>query len=256
MQVEFNEKRSKSYKDAINKYPGVWDQDMLVMHNYLQPNKGDVIAEIGAGSGFFSFAILDAIGNDGHLFVIDPSEEQLAPLASFDANNLSVCCDVAENVSFTDDTCFDLIWSRGAFHHVMDKTKAFNTFYNHSKQGAKCVIFDIFSGSNTAKFFDSFVARACTTAHEVSFLSNEFVRSLCHTTGWSEPTLIEVPLQWKFVTEGDVGQFLGLLLANKPEYTSEDTLKSAKEILGIETRSDGVYLNWPMTLMISEKKGS
>ncbi|MGF1756989.1 class I SAM-dependent methyltransferase [Photobacterium sagamiensis] len=253
MSVEFGEVRSKSYQSAISQFPGVWDEDMQIMHQYLSPKEGDVVAELGAGSGFFSFAILDGVKNSGQLHVIDPSKAQLAPLFAVDAQNLTISCTTAEDAAFTSDTSFDLIWSRGAFHHVADKTAVMSKLSRHSKPGSKCIIFDIFSGSTTAKFFDDFVAKACTTGHEVSFLSKEFAKSLCLNSGWGAPELIDIPLKWKFKTESDIGKFIGLLLSNKPGVSVDDTLKNAKEILGIEKHADGVYLNWPMTLMIAEK---
>lgn len=253
MSVEFGLKRSKSYKKAISQFPGVWDEDLKVMHDYLSPKAGDIVAEIGAGSGFFSFEILDTIKESGHLFVIDPSSEQLAPLTSSKMENLSISCNTAESASFTEDTLFDLIWSRGAFHHVSDKTHVMQKFFKHSKPEAKCVIFDIFAGSTTAKFFDSYIAQACTTGHEVSFLSKDFAESLCINTGWGKPTLVDIPLKWKFKAEQDIGEFISLLLSNKPDYSSQDTLKEAKRILGVEEIDNHFYLNWPMTLMICKK---
>ncbi|SQD78934.1 hypothetical protein [Moritella yayanosii] len=105
MEVEFNTSRSKSYQNAINRFPNVWDQDLLVMHKYL---------------------------------------------------------------------C------------VKDKEKILRTLAQSAVPDATCYIFDIFTHNSVAKFFDSYVAHACTTGHEVSFLSRDYAKSLCNNTGCKE----------------------------------------------------------------------
>ncbi|MGL6314512.1 class I SAM-dependent methyltransferase [Vibrio sp. WXL103] len=252
MVVEFEENRSKSYKAAISNFPDVWEQDLDIMEKYLNPKPGNTIAELGAGSGFFSFAILDKIQTTGTLVVIDPSSEQLAPLYEHKADNLLIHCATAEDAIIPEDVRLDLIWSRGAFHHVKDKTAVMSKLRAQSEDDARCVIFDIFTGSSTAKFFDQFVAQTCTTGHEVSFLSKEFATSLCLNTGWQAPEFIDIPLRWKFNRKSDIGVFISQLLSTKPGVTIEDTTGIAEAILGIEYIDGSFYLNWPMTLMISK----
>ena len=253
MSIEFNAIRSKSYKEAINQYPNVWDEDMKIMKKYLNPKKGESIAEIGAGSGFFSYEISKLIGNKGKLFVVDPSLDQLMPLVKSDLTNLCFSCTTAENFQVPENHKLDKIWSRGAFHHVNNKVSVMSKLATSSNINAKLVIFDIFTGSSVAEFFDYFVSRACTTGHEVSFLSKEYASSLCHVSGWKEPELIDIPLKWQFNNKEEIGVFLSILLSNKPEYSYQNTLNAAEKILGIKENKNGVILNWPMTLMVTER---
>lgn len=255
MKVEFNPVRSKSYKSAIERFPKVWIQDLGVMYEYLSPQPGDVIVELGAGSGFYSEKIATEIGEQGKLIVIEPSIEQLLPIIRGDySGNIEFICQTAESAKITSDRQVNKIWTRGAFHHVKEKEQALRNLAYCSADKAQLYIFDIFSSTSVARFFDSFVARACTTGHEVSFLSREYAQSLCYVTGWKEPRFVDIPLQWEFDSSEDIGVFLSMMLSIKSEYTSSDVEKIAIDTLGAEVREGKFYLNWPMTLLISEKE--
>jgi SAM-dependent methyltransferase len=252
--VEFSPERSRSYKSALRNYPCAWEEDSLLMQEYLAPSKDEVILEIGAGSGFFSFDISNMIGNKGHLFVVDPSPEQLLPIKQACVSNITIMQVAAEELELPKGTNLDAIWSRGAFHHVRDKAATLRHLAKNSSKGTRLVICDIFAGTTLSAYFDTHVAITCTTGHEVSFLSKEFATSLCQTTGWEVPSFIDVALQWHFETKEDIGKFLSLLHSNKPEFSSQDSLAVAEDILGIKKTPRGWALNWPMTVMITSAK--
>ena len=185
--------------------------------------------------------------------IVEPSLDQLFPLIEKNIKNMEFFCTTAEDFKLPTTSKIDRIWSRGAFHHVIDKTKVMSNLASISEKKARCVIFDIFTGSPVANFFDTYISQACTTGHQVSFLSKEFAVSLCVNSGREKPQLIDIPLKWKFKNKEDVGVFLSMLLSIKPEYSLFDTLEAAEKILGIKETEHGVFLNWPMTLMITKK---
>ena len=250
---EFSGERSRSYKAAIAKFPSVWSEDMLIMKSYLRPKAGERVLEIGAGSGFFSFEIARMVGPDGHLWVTDPSPEQLQPIIDRQPENVTVLPFQADTLDLPEDDCLDAIWSRGDLHHAMNKFTAFQRMRRYAKPGARLVILDVFVGSPLARYFDMHVARACTTGHEVSFLSREFAKSLCFLTGWTKPVFTDLNLEWNFQSRRDIGEFLALLHSNKPEFTPEESLDEAERILGVKPSKSGYYLQWPMTLMQSTR---
>jgi arsenite methyltransferase len=106
-----------------------------------------------------------------------------------------------------------------------------------SNKNTSLYIFDIFTNSSVAKFFDSYVSIACVTEHQVSFLTKDYAISMCKVTGWTKPEFIDIPLKWKFDTENDIGRFLSMMLSLKPEFTNNDTLQIANEILGYEKKA-------------------
>jgi SAM-dependent methyltransferase len=254
MGIEFNTVRSKSYKNAISAFPNVWKQDLQVMHDYLSPMQGDTVVELGAGSGFYSKKIAECIGPNGQLYVVEPSLEQLLPIIySQSHSNICFHCDVAEGFELPGDVLIDKVWTRGAFHHVRNKELVMRNLAQSAHARSEVYIFDIFSGSSVAKFFDGYVAHACTTGHEVSFLSKEYAESMCITTGWECPEFVDIPLQWEFDSRADVGLFLSMLLSIKESYSCANTLDAAQKYLGIESSKGKYFLNWPMTLMMTQR---
>ncbi|WP_367989572.1 class I SAM-dependent methyltransferase [Vibrio sp. NTOU-M3] len=251
--IEFSTERSRSYKLALSQFPSCWDEDKLMMYDFLCPKKGEFILEIGAGSGFFSFDIADAIGPDGSLFVVDPSPEQLQPIYDRAASNIHVIQKPAENIDLPSDIELDAIWSRGAFHHVKSKEAVLSHLAEYSTAKTRLVICDIFSGTKLSDYFDEHVAISCTTGHEVSFLSQAYAKSLCLNTGWKEPSFSELALQWHFQEKEDIGKFLSLLHSNKPEFSQQHSLDDAERLLGIKRTPSGWALNWPMTVMTTTK---
>jgi arsenite methyltransferase len=250
---EFNSVRSKNYRDAVKEADIAWAQDMQIMQKYLSPTRGDTVLEIGAGSGFFSFSISDAIGTTGKIYVTDPSAEQMSPIYEKKRNNMELLVQQAEDIDLGNEgRQINKFWSRGAFHHVANKTLAMQRWRKIAAPKAKLVIFDIFSCSDTALFFDAFVARACITGHEVSFLNKAFATSLCAISGWKPPIFVDIPLRWRFSDENSIGIFLSKLLSNKDSYSPADSLVAAQRYLGVQSTSTGFELNWPMTVMISE----
>jgi hypothetical protein len=113
------------------------------------------------------------------------------------------------------------------------------------------VIADIFAGTMTARFFDSFIARACSTGHEAAFLSPEFAESLCALTGWRRPVFQEVVTPWAFAEMEDIGRFLHLLFAGRDGCTPQDFLDAAEQFLNITPSRAGWSLMWPMTVMVA-----
>lgn len=251
--VEFVGKRSADYRDALSLYADAWLPDIACMKRFLAPAPGEHILEVGAGNGYFSRAIAAAIGPSGLLVASDPSVEQLANLgveAPF--GNIVVVPASADTLDVGHDG-FDAVWSRGAIHHVADKTSAFRRFNEVARPGGRLVIADIFAGTPLARYFDAFIARSCSTGHEVAFLSREFAESLCELTGWAPPVFHEVVTPWEFARKEEIGHFLHLLFSAKPGYSPQDCLEAADHFLSVTETGSGWALMWPMTVMTSTR---
>ncbi|WP_306048306.1 class I SAM-dependent methyltransferase [Oceaniradius stylonematis] len=249
--IEFIGKRSSDYRNALSHYADAWRPDIACMKRFLQPAQGERILEVGAGNGYFSVAIADCLGPDGLLVASDPSTDQLAGIeAESRHGNIRVVPASADTLAI-DFHGFDAIWSRGAIHHVTDKTAAFTRFAELARPGARLAVADVFSGTVLARYFDSFIARSCSTGHEVAFLSREFAESLCALTGWGEPVFHEVVTPWEFRKREDIGCFLQLLFSAKPGYSAEDCLEAADRHLSVSQTTSGWALMWPMTVMTS-----
>lgn len=250
--AEFSGVRSQLYKEALRDYPNARQMDYEVMAEYLSPKSGEHILEVGAGSGFFSGHIADAVGPEGTLTVSDPSDEQLEAVKELNRGNIKLIKVGAQELDKFGDRYFDAIWSFGAIHHCFEKTKAFTHFYRLLKPDGRLVIVDVLAESELAKHFDDKVAKYCATGHEVAFMSHEYMKSLCSLAGFDQPEIHDLPIEWVFENKDDIGNFLYKLHA-MTKTTIEECLKGADEILGIKERHGKYYLNWPLTVLLVKK---
>lgn len=246
--IEFDGTRSQLYKEALAEFPDARQQDIDVMYQYLQPQKEDRVLEVGAGGGFFSGLLADAVHS---LVVSDESVDQLTRIESFDKPNISVVAEGADEFTLEPET-FSAVWSFGAVHHIDNRTAAFENFYKMLEPGGRLCIVDVFSGSTLAEHFDEVVARYSVSGHDVSFLSHAFTKSLCHNVGFENVVLEDLDIQWVFDSEEDVGVFLYKLHAMTLS-TPENCFIGAKEIIGVEEKDEKYFLNWPLTVCTATK---
>lgn len=250
--VEFNGIRSAYFREAMTEFPHARDEEAELVQQFLQPKKGEKILEVGAGGGFFSHLIAEKI-LPGVLTATDPSNEQLTLLTSHQKKNIEIVQGGADSLpSNLEPSSYDAIWTGGSFHHVVNKTNAFQSFANLLKKGGRMVIADVFTGSALAKHFDLEVAKYCITGHEVAFLSEDFADSLCFLTGFQKPQFTQKNIQWKFTSKENLGSFLYKTHA-MTKTTPEECYKRAECILGVEHKNGQYCLNWPLTIMITQK---
>ena len=247
-EVVFSGRRSATYRDALHLFPDAWLDDIAAMRRFLQPVDGRRVLEIGAGNGHFSRAIAEDVGPTGLLVATDPSTEQLEDLEIESGGRIRVFGQAAHMLDLPIRD-FDMAWSRGAVHHISDKTAAWTAIAAHMRPGGKLVVADIFAGTRLAAYFDDFIALSCCTGHEVSFLSREFATSLCALTGWDKPQFTDVTTRWRFDTKADLGHFLRLLFSATEIFTDDDCLVAAERHLDIVSDGNGIALRWPMTVM-------
>jgi arsenite methyltransferase len=250
--AEFNDVRSSYYQEAMIELPHARDEEATTALQFLKPRKGEKILEVGAGGGFFSVQIAAAI-KPGILTATDPSSYQLEALTAFQKENIEVI-QAGADTPFLDLelNSYDAIWSGGSFHHVKNKTQAFQNFFKFLKNGGRLVISDVFTGSDLAKHFDLEVAKYCVTGHEVSFLSEEFADSLCFLAGFQKPQFTKRTIQWQFSSKENLGLFLYKIHA-MVKTTPQNCYKKAESILGIEHKNGLYCLNWPLTILMTQK---
>ena len=135
--IEFVGKRSSDYRDALSHYADVWLPDIACMKRCLAPRPGERILEVGAGNGYFSTAIAECLGPDGLLVASDPSVDQLSGLEADSTHGNIRVVPASADVLDIPFSGFDAVWSRGAIHHVTDKTSAFTRFSALARPGGR-----------------------------------------------------------------------------------------------------------------------
>lgn len=258
--AEFDGIRARMYEEALEEYPVARELDIKAMKKLLKPEKGEKILGFGEGNGYFCKTIAESVGSEGEYCISDPSEDQLKNLKKkLNLPQIKILVAGAEDLK-VEKNYFDKVWSFGAFHHCMSKSKAMRNVYDSLKFGGKAVVCDVFQGSELAKHFDVQVAKYCITGHEVEFMSEEFAKKICLDVGFKLENIeiIDLPQKWVFDSKYDLGKFIYKLHAmtkipgNEDERIKE-VIRGCEEILGIKKIKGKYALNWPMKCLIAKK---
>ena len=107
------------------------------------PKPGDVILDLGCGTGELSAYLAGLAGPEGKVIGVDPDKEriQLARHSHGQINNLSFA--VASGASFPEicgSEAFDIIFSNHAFHWISEKQQVFDNMFASLKVGGKVAI--------------------------------------------------------------------------------------------------------------------
>lgn len=253
--AEFMGIRSQYYKEILQEMPQVRYEEREMMLKFLDPKPGEKILEIGAGSGYYSEHIAQAVFPEA-LVATDPSQEQLMDLKSSSKHNIQIVVAGADTLPVGQypliPASFDAVWAHGCFHHVPNKTVSFQLLHSLLKPGGRVVISDVYAGSSLAKHFDLIVAKYCATGHEVAFLTEEFADSLCFLSSFEKPTFYEADIKLNFEKKEDIGTYIYKIHA-MIKSTPEECLKNAEALLGIEYKNGFYRLNWPHVVLSTRK---
>lgn len=142
----FNKKasRSKSQPDEVMGALG------------LKP--GQIVADIGAGGGYFSFRFAEAVGEEGRVgaFEVDPKlvefiEEERRLRGLTNVNPVLI----RERIPQIEEGSVDLIFVRNVFHHLSQRVEYFRGLRGALKPGGKLAIIE-YSGSKRLSFHGLF----------------------------------------------------------------------------------------------------
>ena len=122
----------------------------------LAIQSGEQIADLGAGSGYFTFRLADAAGPTGRVYAVDIDKEMNADLAQEvqdrDYTNIEVVLAKATDPGLKDNKV-DLIFSSNTYHHLKDRSKYFANIRKYLSPQGRIAIID-FSGES---WFVSFI---------------------------------------------------------------------------------------------------
>lgn len=99
----------------------------------LELSPGDQVADIGAGDGYFTFRLADAVGPEGRVYAVDVEEEVLRELREeVDARgyeNVEVVLAEPDDPGLPDGE-IDLAFFCNVYHHIEDRV----AYFDHLRQ--------------------------------------------------------------------------------------------------------------------------
>jgi arsenite methyltransferase len=140
-------------------YEGVnrdaWQQPKRVIES-LQITPGHIIADLGAGSGYFTFALAGATGPQGKVYAVDVDQDMTDLVATKakerGAQNVEVILARPDN-STLPDRSIDLVFSANTYHHIGDRVRYFSELRNALRPMGRLAIIDFDHRSWWANLF-------------------------------------------------------------------------------------------------------
>jgi len=129
-------------------YQGVgrdqWQQPEKVIAT-LQIRPGDQVADLGAGGGYFTFRLAQAVGPSGKVFAVD-IDQQMIDLIDNQARKDGVA-NVETVLAKADDPQLpkngvDLIFTCDTYHHIDNRVAYFRNLRTYLKTGGRLAVID------------------------------------------------------------------------------------------------------------------
>lgn len=109
----------------------------------VQP--GWIIADVGAGGGFYALAFAQAAGPQGKVFAVDTDTKGLDYIQRSamekELENVYTFITPEEQLNLPDEK-FDLVFMRNMFHHLPDPNSYFTNLGSYLKEDGKAAIID------------------------------------------------------------------------------------------------------------------
>ena len=111
----------------------------------LKIQAGDQVADLGAGSGYFTFRLADAVGPTGNVYAVDIDAEMNAYLAQRVQDkgyqNIEVVLARPNNPGLPDNS-IDLIFTSNTYHHLKERVTYFTNLQQDLQPDGSIAIID------------------------------------------------------------------------------------------------------------------
>jgi len=129
-------------------YEGVnrddWQQPQRVIAA-LNLRPGDQVADLGSGSGYFTFRLAAAVGSAGKVYAVDIDPDMIDLIAKRakqeTASNIEPILAKSDDPSLP-KTGIDLIFTSNTFHHIDGRVAYFSNLRNYLRPGGRIAIID------------------------------------------------------------------------------------------------------------------
>jgi ubiquinone/menaquinone biosynthesis C-methylase UbiE len=128
--------------------------DEVIARLGIEP--GDRIADIGAGGGYFTFRLADAVGESGRVYAVDVDDDMIGILRERAADEGYAQVEVIRG-EFSDpllpDAGVDLVFNCDTYHHLEQRVEYFSKLRADLAPGARVAILELNDESFFARQF-------------------------------------------------------------------------------------------------------
>ena len=184
-----------------------------LIHEELQPRPGDIVLDLGCGTGELSAYIAELVAENGKVLGVDPDSERikLAQSAHKGIKNLTFVEGSTSHFPNLGSENFDLIYSNHVLHRVFNKPEALSNIFSSLKPGGKvslCYcdhslpVFDCAFQELNPENFDLILST-------FDFQERSVIEEMCRNAGFDTLKSYDVPME-DLVYESDDGVLLFL----------------------------------------------
>ena len=123
---------------------------------------GDHVADLGAGGGYFTFRLAEAVGPGGRVYAVDVDEDMTAHLARRASDeghdNVEVILGEFEDPQLPDGRV-DLLFTCNTFHHLEERAAYFERVRRDLRPGGRVAIIDLNGSSWFSRTFDHYTPK-------------------------------------------------------------------------------------------------
>lgn len=139
----------------------VWQQPKTVIDAlHIQP--GSRVADLGAGWGYFTFRLAEAVGPEGRVYAVDVDQSNLAYLGHQVKNrgltNIESVLAAGDDPRLPADGV-DLIFACNVYHHLTDRVTYFQSLKRYLRPGGRVAIIDFSEEDLSSLFSDHTISK-------------------------------------------------------------------------------------------------
>jgi ubiquinone/menaquinone biosynthesis C-methylase UbiE len=123
-----------------------WQQPQAVVQA-LKIMPGAFVADLGAGGGYFTFPLAQAVGPEGRVYAVDTDPDSLRFIQEEGARRGGLPANIelilaSPEASGLPDAGIDLIFTSNTYHHLSERTRYMRKLARHLRQGARVAIIE------------------------------------------------------------------------------------------------------------------
>ncbi len=131
--------------EMMNRKAQNFDSQPEKVLSSLTIEKGETIMDLGAGGGYYSIRLSEAVGESGRVFAVDTNSEMLDYMDNYidllQKSNVETVRTKGGVPDVPDESC-DLIFARNVFHHLDNPTMFFLALKSKLKPSGRIAILD------------------------------------------------------------------------------------------------------------------
>lgn len=117
-------------------------EDGKSLMNDVEIHRGDVILDLGCGTGELSAYLAELVGQDGRVVAVDPDVNrlQVAQESHGDVKNLAFHEGSSSNFPRMGSETYDIVFANSVFQRIQDKEEAFKNMFRSLKPAGKIAL--------------------------------------------------------------------------------------------------------------------